>query len=152
MLGSWVRAPAGSRKRRTMFSSFLFFNGLSHDSKSQMIPLSQTVAQRYSVIPRGSRDKANSLMKKRLKDHFIRIRTSAYRPAATFDALIGIPPFSFFSPAIRTLRLRQNRSPKDGLRQPQRNLIVTALRHPTTTGYELECISLYFKLLHLISN
>nr|DAN31077.1 MAG TPA: hypothetical protein [Caudoviricetes sp.] len=91
-------------------------------------------------------------MKKRLKDRLFRIRTSAYRPPATFEARIGIPSFFFSSPAIRILRLRQNRSPKDGLRQPQRNLIVTALRHPATTGYELGRISLYFKSLHLIND
>lgn len=91
-------------------------------------------------------------MEKRLEDRFFRIRTSAYRPAATFTARIGIPSRSFLSPAIHILRLRQNKSPKDGLRQPQRNLIVTALRHYATTGYELGCISLYFKSLHLTND
>lgn len=99
--------------------------------------------------PRGSQNKANSLMEKRLKDRFFRIRTSAYRPAATFAARIGIPSHSFLSPAIRILRLRQNKSPKDDLRQPLRNLTVTVVRHSATIGYELRHILLPFSSLHL---
>ena len=98
--------------------------------------------------PRGSRNKANSLMEKWLKDRFFRIYTSAYRPAATFTARIGIPFHSFLSPAIRILRLRQNKSPKDGLRQPLRNLTVTVVRHSATIGYELRHILLPFSSLH----